>query len=85
MLAKYLQRPVNLKNCTLEEILYFVSGNKPVIAMISDNKAVVIAGYTTTQLTIYNPQSGKKETVSRASYEKIFEEAGNRFISYMVE
>ena len=46
---------------------------------------VVIGGYTTTQLTLYNPASGKKETVSRSAYEKIFKGAGNHFISYMTE
>lgn len=85
MLAKYIQRPMNLKGCNLEEILYFVSGNKPVIAMTGDESAVVIGGYTETELTIYNPASGQKETVSRSRYETIFEEAGNRFFSYMVE
>ena len=85
VLARYLQRPMNLKGCTLEEVLYFVSGNKPVIAMTGDRTAVVIGGYTTTQLTLYNPASGKKETVSRSAYEKIFKEAGNYFISYMTE
>lgn len=85
MLAKYLQRPINLNGCNLEEVLYFVSGNKPVIAMTGDKQAVVIGGYDARKLTIYNPTSGKKETVSRAEYEKIFKEAGNRFISYMVE
>ena len=85
VLARYLQRPMNMKGCTLEEVLYFVSGNKPVIAMTGDRTAVVIGGYTTTQLTLYNPASGKKETVSRSAYEKIFKEAGNYFISYMTE
>lgn len=85
MLGKYMQRPVNLKNCTLDEILYFVSGNKPVIAMTGNHKAVVIVGYTTTKLMFYNPESGKQETVSRSQYEKIFEKAGNWFVSYMAE
>lgn len=53
--------------------------------MIGDRKAVVIGGYTESQLTIYNPQDGKKETVSRTQYEKIFEDAGNYFIGYMTE
>ena len=85
VLTRYLQRPVSLKGCSLEEILYFVSGNKPVIAMTGSRTAVVISGYTGTELTIYNPASGKRETVSRSSYEHIFEEAGNHFVSYMTE
>lgn len=85
ILAKYIQRPMNLKGCTLDEVLYFVSGNKPVIAMVSDKQAVVIAGYNNMQLMLYNPQNNTKATVSRSEYEKIFKNAGNRFVSYMVE
>ncbi|MCH5252579.1 MAG: hypothetical protein J1F22_06365 [Lachnospiraceae bacterium] len=83
MLAAYMQRPVNLKGCTLEQVLYFVSGNKPVIAMTGDSKAVVIAGYTEQMLYLYDPATGRRPTVSRSQYEEIFKNAGNRFISYM--
>ena len=58
---------------------------RSVIAMTSNHQAVVIGGYDSRKLLIYNPTSGKKQSVSRAEYEKIFEGAGNRFISYMVE
>ena len=84
-LSHYLQRPMSLKGCTLEEVLYFVSGSKPVIAMTSNKTGVVIGGYTASKLILYNPQSGKTQTVSRSSYEKIFKDAGNYFISYMSE
>ncbi|MCH5264304.1 MAG: hypothetical protein J1F02_00280 [Lachnospiraceae bacterium] len=85
MLAKYMTRPVNLKGCTLDEVLYFVSNNKPVIAMTANKKAVVISGYTTTELHIYDPEQAGMQTVSRFRYEEIFKNAGNRFISYMEE
>lgn len=83
MLAEYLQSPVNLKGCTLDQVLYFVSNNKPVIAMTSESKAVVIGGYTTTQLYLLNPETGREATVNRSEYERIFKNAGNQFISYM--
>lgn len=83
MLAEYLQSPVSLKGCTLDQVLYFVSSNKPVIAMTSEKKAVVIGGYTTQQLYLYNPETGREATVSRREYESIFKNAGNQFISYM--
>lgn len=83
MLAKYMTRPVNLKGCTLEQVLYFVSNNKPVIAMTAADKAVVIGGYTTTQLYLYNPDTGREATVNRSEYERIFKNAGNQFVSYM--
>ena len=55
------------------------------IAMTSNKTGVVIGGYTASKLILYNPQSGKTQTVSRSSYEKIFKDAGNYFISYMSE
>lgn len=85
MLSDYMQRPVNLKGCSLEQVLYFVSGNKSVIAMTGDHSAVVIGGYTNSRLYLYDPESSHRRTVSRKEYEKIFEAAGNRFISYMAE
>ena len=51
--------------------------------MISEKKAVVIGGYTTQQLYLYNPETGREATVSRREYESIFKNAGNHFISYM--
>lgn len=83
MLAEYMERPVNLRGCSLDQVLYFVSGNKSVIAMLSNKKAVVIAGYTTRELYLLDPDSSGQLTVSRTEYEKKFEQAGNRFISYM--
>ncbi len=83
MLADYLVQPMNLKECTLDQVLYFVSSNKPVIAMVNDKEAVVIEGYTTNQLILLNPKTGREATVGRSEYEKIFKEAGNRFVSYM--
>lgn len=83
MLAQYLWQPMNLKGCSLEQVLYFVSNNKPVIAMTGDSEGVVISGYNTTQLHLYNPKTGREATVSRSEYEAIFKAAGNRFISYM--
>lgn len=83
LLAEYMPRPMNLKGCTLEQVLYFVSGDKSVIAMTGNNKAVVIGGYTGSVLYLYDPETGERRTVSRSQYEAVFENAGNRFVSYM--
>nr|MCR5691716.1 hypothetical protein [Eubacterium sp.] len=83
MLAQYMASPVNLKGCSLDQVIYFVSNNKSVIAMTSDTEAVVISGYTNNQLYLFNPINKKEVKVKRSEYQKIFEHAGNRFISYM--
>ena len=82
MMEEYIDQPLNLKGCTLDQVIYFVSSNKPVIAMTYDNKGVVIAGYTLKNLTIYDPDMGKR-TVSRSKFEDFFKKNGNRFMSYM--
>lgn len=83
LLHQYMDEPVNLSGTTLEQALYFVSSGKYVIGMTGNSTAVVISGYDTKTLTVYNPQNGKQETVSRSEMEKVFENAGNRFISYL--
>ncbi len=85
MLGEYLNNPVNLKGCTLDQVLYFVSGNKPVIAATGDGKAVVISGYTTTQLYLFNPEKNAEVVVNRHEYENIFKRAGSQFVSYMAD
>ncbi|HAK58227.1 MAG TPA: hypothetical protein DCP06_04540 [Lachnospiraceae bacterium] len=82
MLEENIAHPLNLKGCTLDQVIYFVSNNKPVIAMTYDNKGVVIAGYTLKELVIYDPDVGKR-TVSRTKFEEFFKNNGNRFMSYM--
>ena len=82
MLEEYVSHPLNLKSCTLEQVIYFVSNNKPVIAMTYDDKGVVIAGYTLKELTIYDPDIGKRK-VSRHEFEEFFKKSGNRFFTYL--
>lgn len=83
MLGQYMAEPVNLSGITLEQALYFVSSNRYVIAMTGKSTAVVICGYDTKTVSLFNPANGKKETRSRTEMEKIFEDAGNNFVSYL--
>ncbi len=82
MLEDYVSHPLNLKGCTLDQVIYFVSNNKPVIAMTYDDKGVVISGYTLKELSIYDPDIGKRK-VSRSEFESFFKKKGNRFFSYL--
>lgn len=74
---------VNLRGCTLDEVLYFVSGNKPVIAVTGGESMVLITGYTESTVSYYNPGSGVSETKSLTAAQTMFEAAGNVFISYV--
>lgn len=83
MLGQYLDEPVNLTGATLDQVLYFVSSGKYVIAMTGESTAVVIYGYDTKTVSVYNPANGKKETRSRTEIEKIFHDAGDKYVSYL--
>lgn len=83
MFQQYMNEPVDLSGVTLEQALYFVSSDKYVIGMTGGSTAVVISGYDTKTVTVYNPQSGKRETLSRTQAEEMFKNAGNRFVSYL--
>ncbi len=74
---------VNLTGCTLEQVLYFVGQGQPVLAATPDG-VVIIMGYDDfgntillrpgeTETYFYGPQDSKA----------LFEQAGNRFVSYL--
>lgn len=83
MLEQYMEEPVTLQGVTLEQVLYFVSNNRYVIGMTSNSTAVVISGYDTKSVTLYNPNTGKVENLRRSEAERLFEQGKNRFISYL--
>lgn len=83
LLGQYIAEPVNLSGCTFDEVLYFVSGKKPVVGMKDAYNAVVIVSYTTTSVTIYDPSTGKYSTISHSAADSMFSSAGNIFFSYV--
>ncbi len=83
MLEQYMEEPVALQGVTLEQVLYFVSNNRFVIGMTGDSTAVVISGYDTKTVTIYDPANGQPRTISRSQAEQMFEQGQNRFVSYL--
>ena len=83
MLKNDLDCPVNLTGCTVDEILYFVSCERPVIGMLNNNHAVLITEYTSSSVTWMDPATHSKKTVSLTAAERMFEDAGYRFVSYI--
>ncbi|MCD7737269.1 MAG: hypothetical protein LUI07_09990 [Lachnospiraceae bacterium] len=74
---------VDLTGCTLEQVLYFVSEGKAVIAATTTG-SVIITGYDDYgNLILLNP--GETETYYYGPNDslELFEAAGNRFISYL--
>lgn len=83
ILGKYIDKPVNLTGCNIDEVLYFVSSGKPVIAMKDGSNAVLITGYTQNTVTIYDPSTGTSSAVFQLNADTMFKNAGNVFVSYL--
>lgn len=76
-------KAINLSGCTLEEILYFISEKKPVIAMKDKKNAVLIIAYDEFNISIMDPSIQKVIKMGLNDSAKLFKEAGNIFISYI--
>ena len=74
---------VNLKGCTLDEVLYFVSGNRPVIAWTEQNTMVLLTEYTESTVTYIDPVAGEKKVLGLRAAEEFFERGKNAFVSYV--
>ena len=74
---------VNLTGSSLEEVLYYISTRRPVIAMKSSKNAVLITAYGMNSVTYYDPAAGRFITESKEAASESFEKAGNVFVSYV--
>ena len=74
---------LDLSGCTLDNVLYEISAQRPVIAKTGDNTSVVIVGYDGYNTYLYDPQKGETYPYGMNDSTDLFEKAGNIFISYI--
>ena len=74
---------IDLSGCTLEQVLYVINKGRPVIAMTSTDHAVLLTGYTRTDITYVDPENGEEKTVGISDMEKMTQTSGNTFIAYI--
>lgn len=74
---------LDLSGCTLNSVLYYVSREKPVLALLNDGNAVMIVGYNELNTVIYNPMGHTVSKMGMNDSQDFFEANGNRFITYM--
>jgi uncharacterized protein YvpB len=81
---KYIKgTAINFTGTPLDELVYSISKGRPVLAMMSGDKAVLLTGYTGGSITYYDPASGGKKSMSRGAAEDDFKKVGNVFVSYV--
>lgn len=73
---------LNLTGCTLDEVLYYVSKKRPVLAMKDQNDAVLIIGYDLYNITVMDLELKRTMKIGLNDSMEMFQNAGNIFISY---
>ncbi|RHR21171.1 hypothetical protein DWX43_24520 [Clostridium sp. AF19-22AC] len=82
-MEKYKATKVNLTGCTLDQVLYVINKGIPVIAMTDQSHAILLTGYSTTDVTYIDPDNGEEHTVSVNDMETMVNRSGNTFIGYV--
>lgn len=74
---------MDLTGCSLEQVLYQVSAQRPVIVKVGENDNRVIVGYDGYNTILYDPATGESKYMGLGDSGTAFGAAGNVFISYM--
>lgn len=76
---------LDLTGCQTEEILYYVSCGSPVFAMTGSDDAVLVIGYDSSNVVIYDPALGMTYRKTLEDADEMFENAGNVFFTYLIQ
>lgn len=71
-------RSYNLAGCSLNAVLYYVSREKPVLALYDGgSRAALIVGYNNSIVVVIDPESGSMERMNRSAAEEKFTPGGS--------
>lgn len=76
---------LDLTGCSTDEILYYVSLGTPVFAMTGNDSAVLVVGYDSTGVLLYEPGTDATVRKTLAEADALFANAGNVFFTYLLE
>ena len=74
---------IDLVGCDVEETLFYISKGVPVFALTGANEAVLLVGYDSSSVIIYDPAVGASYRKSFEDAREMFEAAGNVFLTYL--
>lgn len=74
---------LELKNCTIDELLYFIDQGTPVLARTGGNQAILLTGYSSNYVYYYDPATKQNKSVDYAGITALLEAGGNYFIAYV--
>lgn len=76
-------RVLDLTGCSVDMILYYINKDIPVLARLGADEAVLVVGYNELNTVLMDPATGTiyKKGINDSS--AMFEQAGNRFVTYV--
>lgn len=82
-MEQYQAQRLDLTGCALDQVLYVINRGCPMIAILESGHAVLLTGYTTTDITYVDPNTGESHTVGMDEMSNMAEAGGNTFIGYI--
>lgn len=74
---------LDLTGCNLDSILYYVNQDIPVLVTLQDGSAMLVIGFNELNIVVMDPSDGTVYKIGMNDATEMFEENGNRFITYM--
>lgn len=82
-MEQYEAHQIDLTGCTLDQVLYVINRGCPMITFIDTDHAVLLTGYTTTDIIYIDPEDGQSHRVGQGTMQDMTENNGNVFIGYI--
>lgn len=74
---------LELKDCTIDELLYFIDQETPVYVRTGESQAILLTGYSASHVYYYNPATNVTNGVSYEDIERMIKDGGSYCISYI--
>lgn len=74
---------LELRGCSIDELLYFIDQETPVYVRTGADQAVLLTGYSASQVYYYNPSTKVSKGVSYDDIARLIEEGGSYCIAYV--
>ncbi|MBQ9580330.1 MAG: hypothetical protein IJR23_04065, partial [Lachnospiraceae bacterium] len=74
---------IDLTGASVDQMLYYISNNTPVYALIDGDKPVVFCGYTNRDILYYDPEYNVAKLMRIDDMREQCESAGNVFLTYL--
>lgn len=74
---------LELTGCSLDNVLYYVNMDIPVMVRLGARKAVLVTGFNDSEVVIMDPDTNSLSKMKKKQAETMFEEAGSHYITYV--